>query len=228
MGSSVIITIDGPSGTGKSTVAKKFAEALGFLYFDTGALYRAIAWKILNDAISLSDHKGIEEMLKTFSFHVEVQGGQKLYRVGDKDVTKEIRLNEVSAIVSEVSAMRSVREALRPLQEAFSREGPSVFEGRDLGTVVFPNADIKFFLTAREDVRARRRLKDLKEKFPNRAETFVYGQILAEIRKRDELDSTRKLAPLKRAEDAILIDTSDLTTEEVVAVLEKHVANRRV
>lgn len=215
----MIITIDGPSGTGKSTVAKHLADALGYLYFDTGALYRAIAWKILREGIPLSDHKKIEDMLKAFSFETR----EKRYFVDGEEVTKAIRSTEVTAIVSEVSAMKSVRDAMRPLQEAVAHKGPTVFEGRDLGTVVFPQADIKFFLTARSDVRARRRLKDLQEKFPDRAEMFSYEQILKDIEERDTYDSSRDLAPLKQADDAILVDTSDLSIEDVVSILKKHI-----
>jgi len=222
----MIITIDGPSGTGKSTVAKNLAKALGFAYFDTGALYRAISWKILHEKISLTDETAIAEMLKIFSFRVETEQNQKIYYVDSSDVTKAIRSEEVTAAVSKISAIKSVRDAMRPLQESFSREGSSVFEGRDLGTIIFPHADVKFFLTARAEVRAKRRLKDLQQKFPGRAHAFSYEDILQNIRDRDEYDSTRLLAPLKQAEDAILVDTSELSIEKVVSILEKYVKEK--
>lgn len=222
----MIVTIDGPSGTGKSTVAEKLAEKLGYTYFDTGALYRAIAWKILKDNIALTDLGAIEKMLKTFSFHVETHEGQKTYKVDADDVTKAIRSQEVTDIVSEVSAMKCVRDAMRPLQELFSREGPTVFEGRDLGTVVFPHADVKFFLTAQPTVRAKRRLKDLQQKFPDRASEFSYEDILQKIKDRDAYDSSRELAPLKQADDAILVETSQMTIDEVVATLENYVKEK--
>lgn len=224
----MIVTIDGPAGTGKSTVAKKLAEALGFIYFDTGALYRAISWKILHDKIELADETAIGEMLKTFSFHIETEENQKIYFVEKHDVTTAIRSQEVTAIVSEVSAMKSVRDAMRPLQEVFSREGSTVFEGRDLGTVIFPRADVKFFLTARPEVRATRRLKDMKQRFPDRAVEFSYDEILQNIKERDAFDSTRSLAPLRQAEDAILVDTSDLSLEEVISMLRKKVKEKIV
>jgi cytidylate kinase len=222
----MIVTIDGPSGTGKSTVAERLAEKLGYTYFDTGALYRAIAWKILHDNIALSDLEGIKKMLQTFSFHVETQNGKKNYRVDTHEVTKAIRSQEVTAIVSEVSAMKCVRDAMRPLQELFSHEGPTVFEGRDLGTVVFPHAEVKFFLTASPSVRAERRLKDLQQKFPDRASEFSYEDILQKIEDRDAYDSSRELAPLKQAEDAILVDTSQMTIDEVVVTLENYVKEK--
>ncbi|WP_420421888.1 (d)CMP kinase [Simkania sp.] len=222
----MIVTIDGPSGTGKSTVAEQLAERLGYTYFDTGALYRAISWKILHDDIVLSDLKAIEKMLQTFSFHVETHEGRKTYKVDTHDVTKAIRSQEVTAIVSEVSAMKCVRDAMRPLQELFSHEGPTVFEGRDLGTVVFPHAQVKFFLTASASVRAERRLKDLQQKFPDRASEFSYEDILQKIQERDAYDSSRKLAPLKQADDAILVDTSQMTIDEVVATLENYVKEK--
>jgi len=222
----MIVTIDGPAGTGKSTVAKKLAEALGFIYFDTGALYRAISWKVLHDKIPLSDETSIEKMLKTFSFHVETDQNQKHYLVDGHDVTTAIRSKEVTDIVSEVSAMKSVRDAMRPLQTMFSEEGSTVFEGRDLGTVVFPEADVKFFLTARSEVRAKRRLKEMQQKFSARAAEFSYDEILQNLQSRDKYDSTRDLAPLKQATDAILVDTSDLRVEEVVSILREYVKDK--
>ncbi|MCP5503862.1 MAG: (d)CMP kinase [Chlamydiales bacterium] len=215
----MIITIDGPAGTGKSTTAKKFADAIGFTYFDTGALYRAISWQILETEISYQDEEALSKLLKEFSFHIDVIEGNKRYFVGNKDVTTAIRSKEVTAIVSEVSALKKVRDALKPLQVNFSKEIDVVFEGRDLGTVVFPHAQLKFFLTARPEVRAKRRYRELVQKFPN--QTFSYETILKEIQERDVYDSTREHAPLKQAEDAILVDTSDLTIEEVTDKLKQ-------
>lgn len=210
-----VITIDGPAGTGKSTVAKGLAKALGFTYFDTGALYRAITWKVLQDRISIEDLDQLETLLKNFSFHIK----DGRYFVGDQDVTDEIRSKEVTAFVSEVSALSRVRVALKPIQTDVATEADSVFEGRDLGTVVFPEADVKFFLTARAEVRADRRYKELVGRFPK--QEFSYEKILKEIQKRDQYDSSRKVAPLKQADDAILVDTSDLTIDEVIEEMKK-------
>lgn len=221
----MIITIDGPAGTGKSTTAQKLADAIGFTYFDTGALYRGISWQILETGISYQDEKALSKLLKNFSFRIRLIKGSKRYFVGDEDVTKAIRSKEVTAIVSEVAALKKVRDALKPLQINFSKKIDVVFEGRDLGTVVFPHAHLKFFLTARSEVRAKRRYLELVQKFPN--QTFSYETILKEIQERDTYDSTREYAPLKQAEDAILVDTSDLTIEEVTAKLKQVYLERK-
>lgn len=215
----MIITIDGPAGTGKSTVAKQFAGAIGFTYFDTGALYRAISWSILDQNIIYKDEEALSTLLKTFTFRIRTIEGEKRYFVGSRDVTNEIRTKEVTAIVSEVAALKKVRDALKPIQVNFGKEIDVVFEGRDLGTVVFPHAHLKFFLTARPEIRAKRRYQELVKKFPD--QSFSYGTILKEIEERDTYDSQRELAPLKCAEDAILVDTSDLTIEEVTARLKE-------
>ncbi|NGX51085.1 MAG: Cytidylate kinase, partial [Chlamydiae bacterium] len=186
-----VITIDGPAGTGKSTVARGLAEALHFSYFDTGALYRAITWKVLQERVQLDDQSRLDELLVAFTFHIN----EGRYFVGDDDVTRALRTKEVTAHVSEVAALSKVRERLKPIQIAVSKETDAVFEGRDLGTVVFPHADLKFFLTARAEVRAKRRLKELEEKFPE--QTFSFEKILSEIQERDRVDSNRRVAPLK-------------------------------
>ena len=215
----MIITIDGPSGTGKSTVARGLADALEITYFDTGALYRAISWQILKEGISYHEKEELLALLKAFSYHIQIVDGEKHYFVGNTDVTIAIRGPEVTAIVSEVSALKEVREALKPVQINFSKETDVVFEGRDLGTVVFPHADVKFFLVARPEVRAERRYKELQKKFPN--QTFSQEKTLQEIESRDNSDSSRKIAPLKQADDAVLVDTSDLTIQEVVQKLKE-------
>ncbi|MDN3509413.1 MAG: (d)CMP kinase [Candidatus Neptunochlamydia sp.] len=215
----MIITIDGPAGTGKSTIAQKLADAIGFTYFDTGALYRAISWQILEGGISYQDDEALSKLLKKFSFRIWLIEGNKRYFVGNEDVTKAIRSKEVTTIVSEVAALKKVRDALKPLQVNFSKEIDVVFEGRDLGTVVFPQAHLKFFLTAHPEIRVKRRCRELVEKFPN--QTFSYEIILKEIQERDTYDSTREHAPLKQAEDAILVDTSHLTIKEVTDKLKQ-------
>lgn len=210
----MIITIDGPAGTGKSTVAKGFAKALGFTYFDTGALYRMISWQVLKQGIQYEDKQALSALLENFTFDIRSVAGEKHYFVENQDVTTAIRTKEVTAIVSKISALQEVRKALKPLQVSFGQKKDVVFEGRDLGTVVFPKADLKFFLTARAEVRAKRRYKELQKKFPH--QTGNYESIFKGIRERDELDSTREYAPLKQAKDASLIDTSDLTIQEVI------------
>jgi len=212
----MIITIDGPAGTGKTTVAKRVAECLHFSYFDTGAMYRAVAWMILQKGIDLVDEAKIQELLREFSFNIKEIGKEKHYFVDGQDITQEIRLQKVTSIVSAVSALPIVRQALWRIQHEFGAHKNAVFEGRDLGTVVFPEAEIKIFLTARPEIRAERRLQEIISKNPKEAERMDHDQMLKELMRRDELDSTRTLAPLRQAPDAFYIDTSDLTLDEVV------------
>lgn len=218
----MIITIDGPSGTGKSTVAKRVAESLHFAYFDTGAMYRSFAWVMIHKKIALSDESSIESLLENFIFRVQGEGKEKHYFVAQQDVTKEIRSREVTALVSAVSALPAVRKALWKIQRSFAQQGNAVFEGRDLGTVVFPHAEVKIFLNARPEIRAQRRLDEIKEKNPSEAASMDHQKMLKDIMRRDELDSTRTLAPLKKPEDAFEIDTSDLSIDEVVEAILKY------
>ncbi|MEM8727387.1 MAG: (d)CMP kinase [Chlamydiota bacterium] len=215
----MIITIDGPAGTGKSTIAQKFADAIGFAYFDTGALYRAISWQILETGIFYRDDEALSKLLKSFSFRIRSIEGNRRYFVGNEDVTKAIRSKEVTTAVLKVASLKKVRDALKPLQLNFSKENDVVFEGRDLGTVIFPDAYLKFFLTARPEIRAKRRYRELVQTFPD--QEFSYEIILKEIQQRDAYDSTREEAPLKQARDAVMLDTSDLTIEEVTTRLKR-------
>ncbi|HEX2579577.1 MAG TPA: (d)CMP kinase [Rhabdochlamydiaceae bacterium] len=212
----LIITIDGPAGTGKTTVAKKTAERLGLPYFDTGAMYRAVAFLILHEKIPLSDEKRISELLANFDFEIRDQGAERKYVANGRDVTDVIRSQAVTNIVSPVSALHSVRQALWAIQRNFARKRGGVFEGRDMGSVVFPEATIKVFLTARPDVRAERRLAELHEKRPEEARQMSHQQMLEEIMKRDQIDSSRALAPLLCPPDAYVIDTSNISIDEVV------------
>jgi CMP/dCMP kinase len=212
----MIITIDGPAGTGKTTVAKRVAECLHIPYFDTGAIYRAVTWGILNDKIDASKPEGVAEFLQGFSFQIKGEGGGKRYFVGTIDVTEEIRSPEVTRAVSEISAMKEVRDFVYAIQRQ-SAAKDAVFEGRDMGTVVFPEAEIKIFLTARPEIRARRRLDEMLEKNTKQTEIIDYDLVLEDMIRRDQLDSTRVLAPLRRADDAYEIDTSELTIDEVVS-----------
>ena len=221
----MIIAIDGPAGTGKSTVARKLAKEIGFIYFDTGALYRALTWKILEMEIPYEDEKALAKALESFSFCIRIIEEENHYFIGEKDVTKVIRSQEVTRFVSQIAALQVVREALKPLQSDFAKHQDVIFEGRDLGTVLFPHADLKFFLTADPLVRAQRRFLELIEAFPER--TFSYEKILKEIEERDAYDSNRKCAPLKRAEDAILIETSHRSVQEILDQLKKIYLERK-
>lgn len=213
----MIITIDGPSGTGKSTVARGVAAKLGFSFFDTGAMYRSFAWKVLQEGIDPLDFEGVRALMPHFQFEVKGgKNGEKRYLVEGVDVTEAIRQPHISPAASQIAVYPEVRAALVPIQRSFGHQCDAVFEGRDMGTVVFPDADLKIFLTARPEVRARRRHKELLAKFPDLAQSLSFDQLLKEMKERDETDSNRSVSPLRQAEGAILIDTSDLTAEQVI------------
>jgi len=208
----MIITIDGPSGTGKSTVAKEVAKRLNFTFFDTGAMYRAITWCMMHEKTSLDDESAIDNLLNRFNFRIEEKNGKKHYFVGNDEVTEVIRSREVTAKVSAVSAVGIVRKRISGIQRKFAENSNAVFEGRDMGSAVFPKADLKIFLNARPEIRAERRFKELTEKNPH----CTYEEILRDILLRDEADSTRAISPLIKPKDAVEIDTSELTVDEVV------------
>lgn len=213
----MLITIDGKVGTGKSTVAQKLARALGFIYFDTGAMYRALTWAILEHQIDYKNPEILAEFLKNFNFRIKIRQGEKFYYVNDKDITLPIRGEAVTSKVSEIAAIPAVREKLVTLQRELSTGVNAIFEGRDMGTVVFPHANLKIFLTAEPQVRAQRRFDELKRKFPEETANLSLEKMLEDINKRDEYDCNREFSPLKQAEDAFLIDTSNLDLEDVVA-----------
>lgn len=208
----MIITIDGPSGTGKTSVAKRVAECLHFPYFDTGAMYRSFAWFVWKNQIAIEE-KELEKALPSFHFSIRGKGSAKRYFVGDIDVSEEIRLPEVTEISSQVAIYSPVRKAMWKIQRDYGAEGNAVFEGRDMGSVVFPNAEIKVFLTASSEVRAMRRWKEFRDKY---GKEFSLKEVQETISKRDENDQTRKVAPLTCPEDALVIDTSNLSLDEVV------------
>ncbi len=211
----MIITIDGPSGTGKSTVAKGVAKKLRFTFFDTGAMYRSLAWLILKEKIDPLDEEKIRALLPQFQYEIRtLKQGERHYFVQGVDVTGEIRSQAISMAASQIAVYPAVREAMVKIQRHFGHAIDAVFEGRDMGTVVFPDADLKIFLTGRPEVRAERRYRELMHKFPDLSMTL--DEILSEIEERDKTDSTRAISPLKKAPDALVIDTSDLTAHEVV------------
>lgn len=206
-----IVAIDGPAGAGKSTVARMVADRLGYLYIDTGAMYRAVAWKVLEEKLPLSDEGKITALANRLDIHFEKQDGAQHILADGEDVTEAIRTPEATRLSSPVSAIHGVRKRMVDLQRKMGEEGGIVMEGRDIGTVVFPGAEVKVFLTASANERAQRRTLELKEKG---VEADV-EQIAAEIRERDLRDSSRKHAPLKQAKDAVLIETDSMTAEQV-------------
>lgn len=212
----MIITIDGPSGTGKTTVARRVADKLHFVYFDTGAMYRCFTWFVLEHNIEINDSSAIEDLLKKFTFNIVEKNGAKQYFVGEKNATEIIRSRPVTAHVSAVSALEQVRAYLLTIQHRFAQKQNAVFEGRDLGTVVFPNAELKIFLTADPEIRAERRLNEMLEKRSEEARALNRDQMLVDIMRRDEYDSTREIAPLRCPADALQIDTTHLSIDQVV------------
>ncbi|MBN1915205.1 MAG: (d)CMP kinase [Parachlamydiales bacterium] len=219
----MIITIDGPAGTGKSTIAKLLSKILEFDVFDTGAMYRAFTWYLLEKKIEIHHSEQIERALNDFflDIHKDEQGDNH-YFVESQEITQAIRSKEVTEVVSQVSALEVVRKNLVKLQRAFGKKRNAVFEGRDMGSVVFPHADLKFFLTATPEVRALRRYRELLAKFPDHKDSIQYQKIFDEIQLRDHRDSTRKLSPLLCPSDAYLIDTTEMSIEEVLdAMIDK-------
>ncbi|MBX7067209.1 MAG: (d)CMP kinase [Parachlamydiales bacterium] len=211
----MIITIDGPSGTGKSTVAKGVAKKLGFTFFDTGAMYRSLAWLILKEKIDPQNQAQVESVLPRFQYEIrQAAHGERHYYVNGTEVTNEIRTQAVSMAASQIAIYPGVREEMVKIQRRYGHAVDAVFEGRDMGTVVFPDADLKIFLTAKAEVRAERRYRELVHKFPDLS--MSYDEILKEIKERDETDSTRAISPLKKASDATVIDTSDITAQQVI------------
>ncbi|MFA6118342.1 MAG: (d)CMP kinase [Parachlamydiales bacterium] len=220
----MIITIDGPAGVGKSTIAKMLASKLNYSYFDTGAMYRAVTYAIIKNKIDPESEKDVLNFLKNnFQYKIEEDGLKKKYFVNDEDVTDIIRSNYITSLVSSISSKKYIRETLVPIQRSFVADKNIICEGRDMGTSVFPNADLKIYLTARVSVRAERRFRELIDKYPQDIANLDRNKILEDIQKRDEIDSTRKVSPLRKAEDAYLIDTSNLTIDEVVKRILKRI-----
>jgi cytidylate kinase len=208
----VIIAIDGPAGVGKSTVAKLLAARLGYLYLDTGALYRAIAWNVLRSNIQPTDQDRVAELLPSTSMQVQFQNGAMHVLVNERDITSELRTPDVTAAASIVSAIPAVREWLLPIQRQIGQRGSVVAEGRDIGTKVFPSAPLKFFLDADATVRAERRHRELVSSGHKGPIETTYQDLSS----RDGRDRIRSIAPLIPAADARPIDTSALNAEQVV------------
>ncbi len=216
------IAIDGPAGAGKSTISKFVAAELGYLYIDTGAMYRAIGYKVLKNNIGLEESERIDAMAKESDIELKITDhGQSLYLDG-VDVTDKIRTPEVSMAASAVSAIGGVRRALVDLQKKIAGNNNVIMDGRDIGTVVLPDAEIKIFLTATAEDRAMRRYLELKEKGLD----VNYQEVLEDMEKRDYQDSHREESPLRAAEDARIIDTSGQTLGESVQVLIEYIKSR--
>lgn len=207
------IAIDGPAGAGKSTAAKLAAKELGFIYIDTGALYRSIGVAALRKGYDTTDAEKVNSLLPEISLSLKFVDGEQRVILNGEDVSREIRLPEASMAASNVSAIPEVRAFLLEMQKKLARENNCLMDGRDIGTVILPDAELKIFLTASAEIRAERRYKELIEKGTPKD----YDELLSEIKQRDHNDSHRAVAPLKPAVDAYMLDSSDMSLEEVVA-----------
>jgi cytidylate kinase len=217
------IAIDGPAGAGKSTIARQLAKELGFYYVDTGAIYRTVAYFLDLLGVSPKDVDGVERYIDELTINIEYdENGLQHMIMNGMDVTGDIRSQDISQKASLVSAHAVVREVLLDMQRDVARKNNVIMDGRDIGTVVLPNADVKIFLTASPEVRAKRRTDELTAK----GQKAVYETILKEIIQRDYQDSHRLVAPLKQADDAVLVDTSNLNIEEVMETIKGIVRER--
>ena len=208
----MIIAIDGPAATGKSTSAKLVSQKLGFTYLDTGAMYRCVTLLVLRNNVEINNQDHLASLLKNFQLDIKKNGKDHLFLLDGENVSKDIRSSDVTDNVSAVSALPVVRKKLVSIQRAIADNKDSVVEGRDIGTVVFPNADVKFFIVADTLVRAKRRQLDLKRL----GEKKTIDSLIKEIRDRDNYDSQRKISPLTKAIDAIEVNTTNTTIDEQV------------
>lgn len=215
----LIIAIDGPSGAGKSTIAKLLSQRLGYLQIDTGAMYRAVAFLMSEAGVDLSDASAVERFCGDVTVNLDMSSGSQRVIANGQEVTGRIRTPEISRMTSRIAMLKPVRDALMLAQREMGRTGGVVLEGRDIGTVVFPDADLKFFLFASPEERGRRRHAELIAK----GEGITLEETIAAVSKRDEQDSQRDLAPLRQADDAIPIDSSSIGIEEVVERMESYV-----
>ncbi len=211
------IAIDGPAGAGKSTIARKTAANLGYIYVDTGALYRAVGISVLRRSLDTTDAKAVAEVLNEIKIELKFIDGVQYVFLDDEDVSTDIRLPEASMAASNVSAIPAVRAFLFDLQRNIAANNDCIMDGRDIGTVVLPDAQLKVFLTASAEVRAKRRYDELVQK----GTPVEYEALLKEIKLRDHNDSTRTIAPLKPADDSVFVDSSDMTIDEVCETIEK-------
>lgn len=211
----LVIAIDGPSGAGKSTIARMLASRLGYVYIDTGAMYRAVGWKALKHGIDTKDESALAGLAEQTEITIKKDNDDPRVYVDGTDVTNEIRTPEIGMAASDVSKSAAVRLRLLALQRRLGENGGVVMDGRDIGTVVFPNADIKFYLDASAQERGRRRFLELKAK----GFDVDLDRITREIMERDEQDRNRSLAPLRPAPDAVFIDSSSLSIEDVLGIM---------
>lgn len=208
---SFIVAIDGPAGVGKGTIANLVAEKFGFLNVDTGAMYRSVTLAMLRQNIGVDEEEKIEKLLSEITIELKEENGKEIVLLNGEDVSEAIRSKEVNAFISGVSALKIVRSKMVVLQRKLAEGNEVVMEGRDIGSTVFPNADVKIYLDATVEERANRRLRQNKEK----GIEMSYEEVLESVKKRDLIDSTREVSPLRKADDAILIDCTELSQDEL-------------
>ncbi len=217
----LLITIDGPAGAGKTTVSRALAERLGYRYIDTGALYRGVAYEVKQQGVDPENDADLAALCDRLQLSFKLKGGDLRLYSGQLDISDHIRTPEISMLASAVSAKPVVRKYLLNVQRDIGIQKAAVFEGRDMGTVVFPAAEVKFFLDASLDTRAQRRFQEIT---PMSKQSLK--QVEKDMQRRDTNDSTRSLAPLKPADDAILIDSTDLSVQAVVELMLAHIAHQ--
>lgn len=208
---SFIVAIDGPAGVGKGTIANLVAEKFGFLNVDTGAMYRSVTLAMLRQNIGIDEEEKIKKLLSEITIELKEENGKEIVLLNGEDVSEAIRSKEVNAFISGVSALKIVRSKMVVLQRKLAEGQKVVMEGRDIGSTVFPNADVKIYLDATVEERANRRLRQNKEK----GIEMSYEEVLESVKKRDLIDSTREVSPLRKADDAILIDCTELSQDEL-------------
>lgn len=212
----IVIAVDGPSGAGKSTISRALSKRLGYLEIDTGAMYRAMAWLARRSGVDLTDPQQVQTFSRQAEIDLQLENGATLVVANGQDITAEIRSPEISMLTSKISALAPVREAMMALQRRMGFKGGVILDGRDIGTVVFPDAELKFFLSASAEERGRRRFLELQA----RGVQTDLATTIDEVVQRDRQDSERELAPLRQADDAIPIDSTGLTIEQVVTHME--------
>ena len=219
-----ILAIDGPAGAGKSTVAKRLAKALGFLYMDTGAMYRALALKVAENDIEPTNSEQVKKILQDTRIELIERDGENRVYLDGRDVSERIRTPALSQLASKVSTLKAVRDKMVELQRAMGAKGGVVVEGRDIGTVVFPHAEVKIYLDASPEERARRRVEEIK----SRGGKATLEETLAETKERDQRDQQRALAPLRKSEDAIVVDSTSMDIDQVVSRIQETIRTRVV